>query len=108
MLGPLSTVLLRLPAPAYQAECRGFETRLPLHFPFRAQHDTQPVILLPELAAVGLLQRSAGQSAIPRASCQDAAALVESAMGTSTHRPRPTRARPGPVALTTALATCLR
>ena len=32
-------------ASAFQAECRGFETRLPLQFPVRAQHDTQPVKL---------------------------------------------------------------
>jgi hypothetical protein len=62
MLGPLSTVLLRLPAPAYQAECRGFETRLPLHFPFRAQHDTQPVILLPERLRWGCYNARPGKA----------------------------------------------
>ena len=31
-LGPLSTVLLRTAVPAFQAACRGFEPRLPLHF----------------------------------------------------------------------------
>jgi hypothetical protein len=28
---------------AFQAECRGFETRLPLQTPFRAWRDTQPL-----------------------------------------------------------------
>ncbi len=32
-LGLLSTVLLRIAVPAFQAACRGFEPRLPLHFP---------------------------------------------------------------------------
>jgi hypothetical protein len=44
MLGPLSTVPLRSRSAAFQAECRGFETRLPLQFPFRAHDDTQPVV----------------------------------------------------------------
>jgi hypothetical protein len=43
MLGLPRGVPLRIRTQAFQAECRGFETRLPLHFPFRAQHDTQPV-----------------------------------------------------------------
>ena len=30
-LGPVSTVLLRSDVPAFQAACRGFEPRLPLH-----------------------------------------------------------------------------
>jgi hypothetical protein len=33
MLGPPRGVPQRIAAPAFQAECRGFETRLPLHFP---------------------------------------------------------------------------
>ena len=32
-LRPLSTVLLRTAAPAFQAACRGFDPRLPLHSP---------------------------------------------------------------------------
>jgi len=38
-------VLLRIAAPAFQAECRAFETRLPLQTPCHAQRDTQPVKL---------------------------------------------------------------
>src|SRR5450759_3998934 len=34
-LGPLSTMLLRIAVPAFQAACRGFDPRLPLHFSHR-------------------------------------------------------------------------
>ncbi len=33
MLAPLSAVLLRSHSPAFQAECRRVESRLPLHIP---------------------------------------------------------------------------
>jgi hypothetical protein len=48
-------------ASAFQAECRGFETRLPLHFPFRAWHDTQPVRRGPCPGCWRLPQRSAAR-----------------------------------------------
>jgi hypothetical protein len=34
MHGPPRGVLQRIGVQAFQAECRGFETLLPLHFPF--------------------------------------------------------------------------
>jgi hypothetical protein len=42
MLAPPRGMAQRIAASAFQAECRGFETRLPLQIPFRAWGDTQP------------------------------------------------------------------
>jgi len=41
-LGPPRGMLLRSGAPAFQAECRGFETRLPLQFLLVAKGDRRP------------------------------------------------------------------
>ena len=45
MLGLSRGVPQRIAASAFQAECRGFETRLPLQTPRHAWHDIQPCAL---------------------------------------------------------------
>ena len=66
MLAPSRGRLLRQHASAFQAEalqaqCRGFETRLPLQIPFCAWRDTQPFGSACHKAVARLLQRSAGR-----------------------------------------------
>ena len=69
MLAPQRGILLRYPAPAFQAECRGFETRLPLHFPFRAHDDTQPFRRGPIEGCAGVattVSRETGERSVNR------------------------------------------
>jgi hypothetical protein len=65
MLGLPRGLPQRSGSPAFQAECRGFETRLPLHFHFRAQHDTitapSCVRIVGQIRRNPPLQRSDGQ-----------------------------------------------
>ena len=56
-------------ASAFQAECRGFETRLPLHFPFRAHDDTQPFRRGPIEGCAGVattVSRETGERSVNR------------------------------------------
>ncbi len=46
-LGPVGTVPQRWGVPALQAECRGFETRLPLRFPILTAGDTPTLATAP-------------------------------------------------------------
>ena len=68
-LGLPRGVLLRLAASAFQAECRGFETRLPLQTPCHAQRDTQPSHAVVREDRKGQLQRSGGDLAQPLIGC---------------------------------------